>query len=109
MADPSDNAYILQAILGTGLADQPTTWNTGATGQQTNPVGGQLPTMPNPLSLNPTHAGTMQQLGGITQPNPQFSNYQNPIRHSIGRDSWSSGIGLDHQSILENLGLGRPR
>lgn len=119
MADFSDNQLILNAILGTGALTPQTTFNTGfdfmqpgqqsggQPGQMQSPFGGQLPTMGNPLDSNPSHSAILQYLGSVAQPNQQFSNFRSPQRHAIGRDAWQSHGGLDHESIMNNLGLGR--
>lgn len=109
-----DNQSILQAILGTGAADPTTTFNTGLVGSNNQP-GGQLPNMQGPLDQLPNYMGTIQNMfggaGGQQQPSPAMSSMgsnfpQSQTRHTPGRDSWSSGIGLDPGAISRNINLG---
>ena len=108
MLNSTDNQSILQAILGVGAVSPPTTLNTGvldnANQQQ---IGGQLPNMQGPLDQNPNYLNTIQGLFGQQQsPMMGSSRFpQSPMRHTAGRDSWSSGMGLDHNTILNNIGL----
>jgi len=105
-----DNQAILEAILGTGAKMQPSTMGTGITGDPsyTQQTGGQLPTMGNPLDANPSFMQTIQRFFGGPQSN-SGNIPQSPIRHTVGRDSWSSGMGLDHGTIMNNIGLGGNR
>ena len=108
MAD-FDNQAILNAILGTGAVAPQTTLNTGIMGGTSNQqqMGGQLPNMQGPLEQNPTYMSTVQNIFGGQQPFAGANNFpQSRVSHAVGRDSWSSGIGLDHGSILNNIGLG---
>ena len=105
-----DNQAILAAILGTGAAQPTTTLNPGVASNEAQiTMGGQAqqPMQNNAqMSGNPVHMNTIQSFFS----GPQSTFNQNPLttptRHSIGKDSWSSGMGLDHQSILNNIGLG---
>jgi hypothetical protein len=105
----TDNQMLLQAILGTGAQSLGSTLDTGTFNANSNQQGsmnmGQLPQMGSPLDNNQNYMNTIK--GFFSGPQSTFgSPMQQPMRHTAGRDSWSSGMGLDHQSILRNIGLG---
>lgn len=108
-----DNQSVLNAILGTGAATPQTTFNTGIMGNDGNQqqIGGQLPNMQGPLEQNPNYMSTVQGMFGQQQ-HPFMGSFNFPqsrTSHAVGKDSWSSGIGLDHGTILNNIGLGNLR
>lgn len=101
--------------MGTGAISSPSTLSTGLplpgnvndqAGQINQPSQtGQLPQMQNQLQGNPSYMNTIQRF--FSGPQSTFNTpMQQPMRHTVGRDSWSSGMGLDHQTILNNIGLG---
>ena len=110
-----DNQAILQAILGTGAVQPGTTWNTGIFGSNDNSTMGnastiqpqqpQMQQQQSPINSNPVHMNTIQSF--FSGPQSTFgNNLQTPARHTPGRDSWSSGMGLDPQAIYRNINQG---
>lgn len=109
-----DNEALLQAIMSVGAIQPNTTWNTGVFGSNDNSTMGNASTVqpqnmqgqqPTQLSGNPVYMNTIQSF--FNGPQSTFgSNLQTPSRHTPGRDSWSSGMGLDPQAIQRNIGLG---
>lgn len=100
-----DNQAILNAILGLSAQSPTTTFNTGV--GDNNAIMGQNnmqapQQMQQPQMVQNTN--TISNMFGRQAPNNNM--LRTPMRHTPGRDSWTSGIGLDHQSILKNIGLG---
>lgn len=100
---------IINAIQGTAAQTPTTTMSTGIMGADmpASPNSGGLGANPGPVT--PNYMNTVQGVMGGNQPyNPlaQQQPYNPMIRHGIGRDSWSSNMGLDQTAILNSLGLG---
>ena len=99
----SDNVDIMNAIVGTDAMPQQSTMSTGL-GSTPSSIPGQT----SALDTNPNYQRTMQGLMGNQNIfNPYMT--QGPgsqSMHSIGRDSWSSNMSLDPQTIMTNLGIG---
>jgi hypothetical protein len=105
----NDNQEILNAIQGVSTKEPDTTLSTGIAGSNMPAVsgGGGLPAPTGAGQATPSYMNTMQGiLGGPQQFNPLQQMYSPMIRHGIGKDNWSSSMGLDQQSILNNIGLG---
>lgn len=97
-----NNADILNAIGGVSAQPKPTTLSTGIDGDNSG-----LSNSPDPLQSNMNYMNTANNLMGSTAFNPYMMQMYNPmIRHGIGKDNWSSNMGLDQQAILQNIGLG---
>lgn len=102
------NQDILNAIQGVSAQSPDTTLSTGIAGSNMPAMTGGTPSSPTgPGQGTPNYMNTMQGiLGGPQQFNPLQQMYNPMIRHGIGKDNWSSSMGLDQQSILNNIGLG---
>jgi hypothetical protein len=102
------NEDIMNAIIGTGAQSPSTTLSTGIASQDMpSSTGSGLPSPTGVGQSTPNYMQTAQQFGQQQQPfNPLQQMYNPMIRHGIGKDNWSSSMGLDQQAILNNLGLG---
>jgi len=102
-----DNQEILNAIQGTGAQDPNTTLSTGLGGSNMpSSTGANLPSPTGVGQATPNYMNTVQKFFSPQQFNPLANNYNPMINHAIGKDNWSSRMGLDQQAILNNLGLG---
>jgi hypothetical protein len=105
----AQNEDIMNAIIGTGAQNPASTLSTGIASQDMSSSAGSsgLPAPTGPGQSTPNYMQTAQQFGQQQQPyNPLQQMYNPMIRHGIGKDNWSSNMGLDQQAILNNLGLG---
>ncbi len=102
------NQDVLNAIQGVSAQSPDTTLSTQVASSNMPAIsssGGGAPTAPG--TSTPNYMNTVQGiLGGQQQFNPLQQMYNPVIRHGIGKDNWASGMGLDQQSILNNIGLG---
>lgn len=101
------NADILAAVQGTAPQTPDTTLNTGLEGAgmpSSTSSGSGAPGATNPGT--PNYMNTMQNFFNPQSYNPLAQMHSPMIRHGIGKDNWSSNMGLDQQAILNSLGLG---
>ena len=104
------NQDIMNAIGGVEAKGPDTTLSTGLASADMPAQSSGLPSMQMPQTpgtSTPNYLNTGQQFfGGQQQFNPLGQMYQPIVRHGIGKDNWTSNMGLDQQAILQNLGLG---
>lgn len=99
---------ILNAIQGTGAQTPDTTLSTGiASSNMPANSSGNLPSPTGAGQSTPNYMNTVSSIfGGQTPYNPLQQAYNPMVRHGIGKDQWSSNMGLDQHAILASLGLG---
>lgn len=98
------NQSVLNAVAGSGNTVQNTSLAAPAMDMST----GFGATMGGP-SATPNYTNTVQGIMGqnSTPFNPYTAQTYNPnTSHAIGRDNWTSAIGLDQAAIMRNIGLG---
>lgn len=104
----TENQEILNAIQGVSAQTPDTTLSTGLASSNMPAMSGNNLASPTAAGQStPNYMNTMQGiLGGQQQFNPLQQMYSPMIRHGIGKDNWSSSMGLDQQAILNSIGLG---
>lgn len=100
-----NNLDIMNAISGVGAQTPQSTMST-QTG--IGDMSSGLPQMQGGIDSNLGYQNTIQNFGAGQQQqfNPLQQMYNPMIRHGVGKDQWSSNMGLDQQAILQNIGLG---
>lgn len=110
MIENPSNQNILNAIGGIGAINPQTTLSTGTASAD---MPANLISSVAPLQGNQNYMGTLQNFFGNNPYNMQPINMPalmgggaSRLNHAIGKNSWGSGMNMDHGAILNAMGIG---